>query len=148
MDKLLPRVLCVDDEPNVLAAHRRALRGRFEIALAECGADALRKLEEEGPFAVIVSDLHMPGMNGIRLLAQAQGRWPDMMRILLSGYGDTLAIDCNLDAHAVFRCLAKPLPQDELCLAIDAALTAKAEAAASGPTPIEDAPFPENPRRR
>jgi DNA-binding NtrC family response regulator len=125
MHESLPRVLCVDDEPNVLSAHRRALRGRFEIALAACGADALRTLEDEGPFAVIVSDLHMPGMNGIRLLAQVQERWPEVMRILLSGYGDTVASDCNLNVDAVFRCLAKPLPQDALCSAIDAAVCAK-----------------------
>ena len=71
----LPRVLCVDDEPNLLAALRRSLRGRFEVSLAQSALDALQALEHAGPFAIVITDLCMPGMNGIELLDRIRARW-------------------------------------------------------------------------
>ena len=59
------KILFVDDEPNVLQSIQRQLRKRFELTTAEGGEEALRILKEQGPFAVIVSDMRMPGMNGV-----------------------------------------------------------------------------------
>ena len=71
-DTALARVLCVDDEPNVLAAIERNLFGEFEVVVAksgEAGLDAVRWGEK---FAVIVSDMRMPGMDGATFLAKAR----------------------------------------------------------------------------
>jgi len=120
----LPRVLCVDDEPNLLAALRRSLRGRFEVSLAQSALDALQALEHAGPFAIVITDLCMPGMNGIELLDRIRARWPLTARILLSGHGATAASDHALAAGAAFRCLAKPFPAQDLHVAINEAIVA------------------------
>jgi len=62
------KILLVDDEPNVLAAFQRNLRQRFALDTAQSGAEALRKIEQHGPYAVIVADMQMPEMNGLELL--------------------------------------------------------------------------------
>ena len=68
------RVLFVDDEPNVLAAFRRQLRTQFDIEVANSGREAIFHLTDGDPFAVIVSDLRMPVMDGIQFFAQARNR--------------------------------------------------------------------------
>ena len=81
----LARVLLVDDQPELLAALERTLRGRFEVASAGCAAEGLRKLESEGPFAVVVSDYEMPDLKGTEFLAQVHRRWPETIGIMLTG---------------------------------------------------------------
>ena len=63
------QILFVDDEPNVLAAFERQLRKRFAIATAPGGPEGLEAVKGRGPFAVIVSDLRMPRMDGIEFLS-------------------------------------------------------------------------------
>ena len=63
------KVLFVDDEPNVLQSIRRTLRKEFDLDTAEGGDEALNLLNANGTYAVIVSDMRMPGMNGVELLA-------------------------------------------------------------------------------
>ena len=82
------KILFVDDEPNVLQSIQRQLRKRFDMVTAEGGEEALRILKEQGPFAVIVSDMRMPGMNGVELLAQAKDLHPDTVRLMLTGNAD------------------------------------------------------------
>jgi CheY-like chemotaxis protein len=78
-------VLCVDDQPEVLTAYRAFLGPKFRVTTAEGGGAALAGLAEQGPFAVVVADLHMPGMDGIRFLAAVRERYPDTLRVLLTG---------------------------------------------------------------
>ncbi|HXR37836.1 MAG TPA: response regulator [Terracidiphilus sp.] len=78
------RILLVDDEVRVLDAMRRNLRTYFDITTATSGAEALDILQHQGPFAVLVSDLRMPGMGGLELLAQARNLAPDTTRVLLT----------------------------------------------------------------
>lgn len=61
-------ILFVDDDVNVLEAYRRVLRRHFAIETAAGGAAGLALLEQKGPFAVVVSDLRMPGMDGVQFL--------------------------------------------------------------------------------
>ena len=82
------RILLVDDEPNVLHALTRQLRKRFDLRTAESGEAALRLLKTEGPFAVIVSDMRMPEMNGVELLATVKTLYPDTVRLMLTGNAD------------------------------------------------------------
>ena len=61
----LPRILFVDDDPNILSAYKRNLRHRFSIDTAPNGDAGLDLVNEKRPYAVVVADMQMPGMNGI-----------------------------------------------------------------------------------
>jgi response regulator RpfG family c-di-GMP phosphodiesterase len=102
------RVLIVDDSATFLEGVRAMLAPRFEVTMASSGAEALAKCERHGPFAVVVSDYAMPGMNGIELLAEHATQWPDTARILLTGCADLgLALEA-LERGSIFRFLTKP----------------------------------------
>jgi response regulator RpfG family c-di-GMP phosphodiesterase len=105
------KILFVDDEPNVLQSIQRQLRNRFELATAEGGAEALRILKEEGPFAVIVTDMRMPRMNGVELLAQVKDLYPEMVRLMLTGNADQETAMEAVNTGQIFRFLNKPCPQ-------------------------------------
>ncbi|MCK5334660.1 MAG: response regulator, partial [Gammaproteobacteria bacterium] len=61
------KILIVDDEPHVLHGYKRALRKRFKIDTAPGGKEALEKVTKDGPYAIVVSDMRMPGMSGLEL---------------------------------------------------------------------------------
>ncbi len=114
------KVLLVDDEANVLAGYKRQLRKLFSIETAQSGAEGLEAIESKGPFAVIVSDLRMPGMDGIEFLAQARVATPDSARIMLTGFADVQnAIDAVNEGN-IFRFLTKPCEPVVLAKAIAA----------------------------
>ena len=116
------KVLLVDDEEKILAAARRSLGSTFEIRIA-VGPDAgLAILQTEKEFAVIVTDMSMPGMTGIEFLKRAAKIVPDTVNIMLTGNAD---IDVATDAFnegSLFRYFQKPLPGDILAKGIRAAL--------------------------
>jgi len=102
------KILLVDDEPNVLQSMRRQLRKRFKIKTAESGDEALVILKEKGPFAVIVSDMRMPGMNGVQLLSTVKDSFPDTVRMMLTGNADQETASEAVNAGQIFRFLTKP----------------------------------------
>ena len=104
------KILFVDDEPNVLQSIQRQLHKRFPLQIAEGGEDALRILREEGPFAVIVSDMRMPRMTGVELLAQTKDLYPDMVRLMLTGNADQETAMEAVNTGQIFRFLTKPCP--------------------------------------
>jgi CheY-like chemotaxis protein len=108
----LPRVLLVDDEPNVIEGLTRRLRRDYEIFSANDGTQALRLLEQEGEMDVIISDMRMPNMNGAQLLAEVRRWYPDMVRILLTGQSDLESAIQAVNEGQIFRFLAKPCPAD------------------------------------
>ncbi|WMW64131.1 HD domain-containing phosphohydrolase [Nitratidesulfovibrio liaohensis] len=108
------RILFVDDEPNILDTFLRNLRRAFDVATAEGPEQGLLALEGKGPFAVVVSDLRMPGMDGITFLEHVRQRMPDAVRIILSGHGDFATAVASVNRGAVFRFLTKPCPPEEL----------------------------------
>ena len=114
------RVLCVDDDPLVLAGFQRNLRRRFELELevAVGGEAALA----EGPYAVVVSDLRMPAIDGVRLLAAVRERWPDTVRVMLTGESDVAATIAADNSGTLFRFLTKPCTPDGLAVTLEAAL--------------------------
>lgn len=84
----MKRILFVDDESKILEGLQRMLRPerhRWEMAFASGGAAALSLLEA-APFDVIVSDMRMPGMDGAALLKVVRAKYPNVLRIILSGY--------------------------------------------------------------
>jgi response regulator RpfG family c-di-GMP phosphodiesterase len=116
---MLPRVLCVDDEPNVLNGLARQLHRRFEIVTAIGGAAGLQTIKEQGPFAVVVSDLRMPGMDGIAFLRSVREAAPEAVRVLLTGQADLSAAIAAVNEGHIFRFLSKPCPPDELLKALE-----------------------------
>jgi response regulator RpfG family c-di-GMP phosphodiesterase len=107
-----PRVLCVDDEPNILAGFQRNLRSRFDVTVATGGAQALEQMRKGPPFAAIVSDMRMPGMDGAQFLSAARTLSPDSVRILLTGHADFEAALSAVNDGQIFRFLTKPCPHD------------------------------------
>lgn len=116
------RLLIVDDEPNVISSLTRALRGQtFQIHSATSGVAALDVLQRE-PIDLIISDSRMPGMDGPTLLGEIEHRWPDVMRILLTGYEDNAQTIKAINEGRIFRYIAKPWDTDDLMRSIDQAL--------------------------
>lgn len=112
------RVLCVDDEPSVLAGYRRTLYQSFETVLVPSPTEALARLESEAPFPVIVSDFRMPEMDGAQFLARAAAISPHSARILLTGHADLEVAIEAVNRGQIFRFLRKPCPPDVLISAL------------------------------
>jgi response regulator RpfG family c-di-GMP phosphodiesterase len=112
------KVLFVDDEENILHSIKRELRKRFEIYTAGSGNEALDILKKEGPFAVIVSDMRMPLMDGIQLLAAVKDQYPETVRLMLTGNADQETAIEAVNKGQIFRFLNKPCPTSTLVLAI------------------------------
>lgn len=113
------RILCVDDEQNVLDGLKRQLRKRFDVTVAISGAVGLATMKEHGPFAVIVSDMRMPEMNGAEFLKQARALAPDTVRILLTGQSDLNDAVSAVNDGKIFRFLQKPCPAEHLTMALE-----------------------------
>ncbi len=102
------KILFVDDEESVLQSMKRQLRKRFSLQTAMGGDEALQILKEEGPFAVIVSDMRMPGMNGVQLLSRVKDTYPETVRIMLTGNADQETATEAVNNGHIFRFLTKP----------------------------------------
>ena len=105
------KILFVDDEPNILQSIQRQLRNRFALQTAGSGDEALRILKEEGPFSVIVSDMRMPGMNGVELLSRVKDSYPETVPLMLTGNADQETAMEAVNDGQIFRFLTKPCPQ-------------------------------------
>ena len=117
-----PRVLLVDDDPIVLRAIRRLLLGArpgWEIDMAESGDAALRLLAAK-TYDVVVTDLHMPVVDGLALLRRLKSEQPSLMRIVHSSHVESLPpAQADELAHAL---LSKPSRPDELVRILDWAI--------------------------
>jgi len=110
--------LLVDDEPNVLESMQRQLRNRFDVKSAQSGEEALEVLRTGGPFALIVSDMRMPGMDGVQLLSLVKDMYPDTVRIMLTGNADQETAVEAVNAGQIFRFLSKPCSTATLATAL------------------------------
>jgi len=108
------RVLFVDDEPNVLDGIRRQLRNRVELETATSGSAGLEIIKAQGPFAVVVSDMRMPEMDGARFLAKVNEIAPHTVRMVLSGQADLESTIAAVNEGRVFRFLLKPCNSETL----------------------------------
>ncbi|CAB3771001.1 chemotaxis protein CheY [Burkholderia sp. MSh2] len=118
----VPSILLVDDEPSVLSALRRVFRpAGYEILIAESGEAALEILAST-EVDLIVSDMRMPGMSGAEFLSVARARYPDTMRILLTGYAEIASVVQAVNEGGVYRYLNKPWDDHDLLLTIEQAL--------------------------
>jgi len=121
-ENMLPAVLFVDDEPAFLAGIRANLRRRYRVFTAESALEGLELLEREGPLPVVVSDLRMPGMDGVSFLAEVRRRQADTVRILLTGNADLSSAIAAVNQGHVYRFLEKPCPTREVLAAVEAGL--------------------------
>lgn len=113
------RILCVDDEANVLRALERIfLDDDFEIYTATSGDEGLKLLATDLEPQVVISDYRMPGMTGVEFLREVCNRWPDTVRIVLSGYADTAAIVEAINEGQIYKFIPKPWNDDELRITI------------------------------
>ncbi len=112
-------ILCVDDEANVLKSLKRLfLDEDYEILIAESGQEGLDILEQHQPVQVVISDYRMPEMDGVAFFKEVHERWPDTVRIVLSGYADTAAVVAAINEGQVYKFIPKPWNDDELKVAI------------------------------
>jgi DNA-binding response OmpR family regulator len=116
------RILLVDDEKAILTSLKRLLRNEpYEVVTASNAEEALRILEQ-APAELIISDQLMPNKTGLELLREIRRRWPDTIRIILSGYTQVNTIIAAINEGAVYKFLAKPWNDEELKLHIRRAI--------------------------
>lgn len=105
-DKL--KLLVVDDEPDNLDLLYRTFRRDFRVFKAKSGAEALELLDEQGEMAIIISDQRMPKMNGTEFLSRTVERFPDTIRMVLTGYTDVEDLVSAINSGKVFKYITKP----------------------------------------
>ena len=115
-------MLFVDDDANILQGYKRMLRNDFEIYTALGGEEAIEVITNEGDFAVIVSDMRMPEMDGVEFLAIAKELAPESVRVMLTGdSGQQTAMDA-VNEGMVFRFLTKPCNNELIVKVLNAAV--------------------------
>lgn len=122
MTQTSEKILCVDDQPEIIDLLGRHLHDSYDCHFAGSGAAALGALDTAGPFAVVVADYSMPNMDGVTLLAEIRKRSPDTVPLMLTAYGDIDVAVAALHQGNIFRFLRKPWESDELKRAISDAL--------------------------
>jgi response regulator RpfG family c-di-GMP phosphodiesterase len=116
------RILLVDDDARVLSGLVRNLGGRFRLDTAPGGAEALEAVAARGPYAVVVADMRMPGMDGVELLGRVRELAPETVRVMLTGQADLGTAQAAVNQGNVFLFLTKPCPVEDLAEALAAAL--------------------------
>lgn len=115
------KLMVVDDEPDNLDLLYRTFRRDFQVYKADSALSALEVLEEQGEMAVIISDQRMPEMNGTEFLGKTVERFPDTIRILLTGYTDVEDLVEAINSGQVFKYITKPWNPEDLKLVINQA---------------------------
>lgn len=108
------KLMVVDDERDNLDLLYRTFRRDFQVFRADSALNALEVLDREGEMAVIISDQRMPEMNGTEFLGKTVERFPDTVRILLTGYTDVEDLVEAINAGQVFKYITKPWNPEEL----------------------------------
>ena len=115
------KLMVVDDEPDNLALLYRTFRREFDVVKAESAIAALEILEQQGEMAIIISDQRMPEMLGTEFLSKTVDRFPDTIRIVLTGYTDVEDLVEAINAGKVFKYITKPWVPDQLKVVVQQA---------------------------
>lgn len=113
-------VLYVDDEEHNLMSFKATFRIKYKVYTAISGEDAI-KIMDEKPVDIIITDQRMPNMTGVEFLESILDRYPDPMRILLTGYADLNAVIDAVNKGKIFHYLTKPWNEEELDMTIQRA---------------------------
>jgi YesN/AraC family two-component response regulator len=116
------KILFVDDEPSALEGFTRVLHGKFDVRTAISGGEGLVKIQKDGPFAIVISDMRMPGMNGADFLAEVRQIAPQTVRMLLTGHADMHSAIDAVNRGNILHFLTKPCPREVLVAAISSGL--------------------------
>lgn len=116
------KILLVDDDNSILDGYRRSLSREFPMETALGGQEALQLVANSGPYAVVVSDMRMPGMDGIQLLRKIKALSPDTIRVMLTGNADTDTAINAINEGSIFRFLNKPCSKEVMAKTLTAAL--------------------------
>lgn len=117
------RILLVDDEQSVLnALHRFFRRSGYQVISCTSGRDGLTLLESSEPFQLVISDYRMPEMNGVEFLKAVRIRWPDTVRMVLSGFADTSAIISATNEGNIYKFIPKPWNEEFLLQSVQEAI--------------------------
>lgn len=120
-----PTLLLVDDEENILSALRRLFRPTgYHILTAPDGMQGLEVLAKEN-VDLVISDMRMPGMDGAKFLEEVAKRWPDTVRILLTGYSDLTSTISAVNKGRIYCYISKPWEDNDIKLAVQNALERK-----------------------
>lgn len=106
------KILFVDDDPNILQGYQRALRKILRIDTALGGEEGLAAIAKTGPYAVIISDMRMPGMDGVQFLSKVKDIAPDSVRMMLTGNADMNTAIVAVNEGNIFRFMTKPCEPD------------------------------------
>lgn len=112
----LPTLLLVDDEAHALAAMRMALEDDFDC-LTALNADEAMRLMEENFVHAIFCDHRMPGTTGVEFLSQVRDRWPETVRIIITGYTETNDMIAAINDAGIYQLITKPWHPDQLVMA-------------------------------
>jgi signal transduction histidine kinase len=113
-----PPLLIVDDEPEVLASLRSLFRRDYKVLTAERGEQALDILRSGVEVQVVVTDQRMPGMTGVELLSRVREEFPDVVRLMMTGYSDVNSVVNAVNEGSVYRYIGKPWDPDELAAVV------------------------------
>ncbi len=116
------KILLVDDDPLILEGYRRSLSREFSMENALGGEEGLRLATEGGPFAVVISDMRMPGMDGIQFLSRIKALSPDTIRVMLTGNTEIETAINAINEGSIFRFLNKPCSKELMAKTLTAAL--------------------------
>ncbi len=116
------KILCVDDDANVLKSYKRQLGEQYDIETAGGPEEGLKSVDQSGPYAVIVADMCMPGMDGIEFLRRARKKAPYTVSIMLTGNADQQTAINAINDGNIFRFLTKPCPAEQLSNALIAVI--------------------------
>lgn len=111
-----PSVLLVDDEPHSLAAIRMALEDEFDCITAADAEAALARMEQEW-VQVVICDQRMPGRTGVEFLTELRDRWPEVVRIIITGYTDPADMAQAINEAGIHQFITKPWHPDQLLMA-------------------------------
>ncbi|GAB5496094.1 MAG: response regulator [Phycisphaerales bacterium] len=116
------KVLMVDDEPNILSGYKRSLGRKYNLVTAVGGEEGLNAIKEQGPFAVVITDMRMPGMDGLAFLRAAQAENKRGVYAMLTGNADQQTAINAINEGQIFRFLNKPCPGEQLDQTIQACM--------------------------
>ena len=116
------KILFVDDDSLILEGYRRSLSREFLMETALGAEQALKLAADNGPFAVVVSDMRMPGMDGVQLLSRIKSMSPDTIRVMLTGNAEIEMAISAINEGSIFRFLTKPCSKEMMAKTLTAAM--------------------------
>ena len=115
-----PRLLVVDDEPDMLDFLERVFRRSYDVVRASSAEDALQRLDS-GDFELLITDQKMPRISGIELLERVGDRFPRMVRVLISGFTEMPEVQRAISRCRIHNYILKPVDSQKLMEAVDQA---------------------------